>query len=340
MSSSSLLNIEREAAGYIKGKKAKRNQRILKIWDFVKKNISHFRAPRHEPVSSPELIESSVLTQCRSELHIDEKPGRHIIYLDTLDLAFRRANIQVRLEKKNRQKKGDLKKKFAEVTIKIGSKADSRIEEAIRINLETWEEKGFHTAFQAGIDAEVRNIQIKEKAGKVSKGTATVRRKALNSLKDEMKKALARTTNIPFKRIDPHALVHLNRDTFETEYSPCDNQDTVVEVKTDDCDWETVVQQVNGFAQIEVEHLKGSVKFFRREMAAFIEHEEFGIEETVDSKEDPAMRELEKVLLPQNDSKEEVARVEHNRKILKGLLARTKFRSINPKEAGIHLKAA
>ncbi len=328
-------HIERESAGYITGENSKqRKSKINRIWSHIKKNTAHYRAPGHHPVSSPKLVKKSRLVIKRSELHIDHKPGRHIFYMDTLDLAFKRASIQIRLEIKQKQRKGYLKEEFAEVTIKIGDKADQRIEEAIKINLKTWEAKGFHKALNDGIEAEIKRTERK-----FGEEKAVIVRTKFKAFKFSLKEELKKSTDQKLSELKPYILAHLNRDTVETEFSPCDNSETILEVKTDDCEWETVLGDTGAFAQIEFEHIQGNPNFFRRELSVLARDKKFGIQETGDSKEDPAMRSLSIVLLPQNNSKEEINRVKRNREIIGRLLKELEFRLIeNPSREGISIE--
>ncbi len=325
------LHIERESAGYIEGDTPqRRNRRIARIWHYIQKSTQHFRAPGHHPISSNRLISSSKIRQSRSELHIDQKPGRHILYPDTLDLVFHRAAVQLRLEIKQRQRKGELKEEFAEVTIKIGEKADKRIEEAVKINLKKWEEAGFAAALKAGIDTEIKCI-----ARKFGAKAAQKTKKKYGSFRAALEKAIEKVTDEKLETLKPFPLVHLNRDTKETEYSPYDHDRTILEIKTDDCEWETALRDTGAYAQIEIEHITGDTAFFKRELASLMGHKAFGIIPTNDSKEDPGMMALEQILLPQNDLPEEAARVAQNRAILASYLKPLAFISLDPAEIGI-----
>lgn len=327
----SQLHIEREISGYINGSSdEERLGRIAKIWKYIQSQVKHFRAPGHHPVSSNRLIQSSQIKSSRSELHIDHKPGRHIIYLDTLSLAFRSASIQVRLEVKQRQRKGVLKDEFTEITIKIGSKEDRRIEEAVRVSLAKWDKDGFSAALKAGMEAEIKRAERKS-----GKKEAQAIRKKFNIFKDELKNKLDEAEVDKFEILKPYALVHLNRDTIETEYSPYDHNDTIEEIKTDDCEWETAMGKRGQYAQIEIEHIKGDTRLFKRELDGLMGHPEFGITPTTDSKEDAAMVTLETILIAQSDDPDEVQRVEQNRAILADYLKDYEFVSLDPDEIGI-----
>lgn len=313
--------VESEAAGYIRGKtKEERRQNIRSIWSHIVSSTAHFRAPKLQPRSCPSLIASSQIETRRSELQIDERSQRHIIYLDTLDLALRRAEIQVRLERKRKPKKVDLKKAFYEVTIKIGDKAEERLEDAVRVNLKTWQKKGFMAAIRGGIEAEVKYVRKKK-----GKEEAKKRRGELKALIKEFKKRAEKTSAEDIDKIRPLPLVHLNRNTKETEYTPNSSKKTVLELKTDDCDFETMLGDTGHFAQIEIEHITGPKKAYKRELKALMSGDGFGIEETADSKEDAAMRAIEPFLLPQADTEAEKERVEHNRQVLIALLDPIKF---------------
>jgi len=329
--SSANLHIERESAGYIEGKtKDERKARITKIWNHIQSQVDHFRAPGHHPVSSPRLIKSSKLTKCRSELHIDHKPGRHILYLDTLDLAFYQAQIQLRLEIKQKQRKGVLKEEFAEVTVKIGNKAQGRVEEAVRVNLDGWKKRGFTKALYAGIEADIKRVKREGGAEELQK----IRRKFAH-LKKALKLALQQATDQKLAALSPSPLIHLNRDTIEGEYSPCDHDKTILEIKTDDVEWETVLGDTGQYSQIEIEHIQGNQKFFKRELDSFIQRSDFGIAATNDSKEKAGMDALKKVLIPKDDTPAELERVLTNRDILARYLKPCEFTTLDAAEVGI-----
>ena len=335
MSNISSLHIERERTGYIAGKTYDAREEIIdRIWKYIRRESAHFRAPGHHPVSSPELVSNSHIQRRRSELHIDHKPGRNILYLNTLSMDFKVAKIQMRLEVKQKQSRGELKQKFNELTVKIGDKADQRIEEAVRINFEIWEEKGFYAALNAGIEAGIKRterLKGKEAAKKV--------RKKYKKFKKTLKSAYEEVSGQKFSEIDPRVMGHINRDTMETEYSPRDCHGTILEVKTDNCDWETVLGQTGDFAQIEIEHIKGGdIEKYEREMKDLISHQDFNIHETEDSKEDNIMREMVKVLLPQDNSEAEEKRIVKNREILEEHLQRYRFVSLSPEEHGIKMR--
>ena len=327
----SQARVEKEAAGYINGgNDSERRDCIRNIWSHIQSSTDHFRAPNLQPRSCPSLVRSSQIETERSELHIDERSKRHIIYMDELDLSLRSVGVQVRLERKRKPKKGDLRKAFYEVTIKIGNKAEERLEDAVRVNLKTWKKKGFAAALRAGIEAEVKYVRKKK-----GKDEAKKRRGELKALMTEFQKRVSEGFEKSLDEIEPYPLVHLNRNTFETEYTPNGSKKTVLELKTDDCDWETTIQDTGHFGQIEIEHIKGSKKAYKNELRALISNPDFGIRETSDSKEDPAMRVLETVLLPQNNSQEERDRVQRNREILAENLDIMCFESLDPEALGI-----
>lgn len=322
-------HIEIESAGYIQGHTGRqRASRVRRIWDLIRRERDHYRASGHRPVSSPALVQSSKLKRWWSELHIDDKPGRHIIYMDTLCLAFRRASIQCRLE----VKQPSAKKSFAEVTIKIGKKAEERIEEAVPVNLDTLREKGFQKAISDGIKSEIKAID--EKKGPHAAAIATQK---YRKFKKKLNQTLLSATQTKLGELNPYALIHLHRSTIETKFSPQDHCDTELEVKTDECEFETVLGHTGEFAQIEFEHRKGDKSFFRRELEKLLEDPSLGIVKTNDSKEDPGMRLLEPVLLPQNNSSDEARRVMRNRRILESYLS-TEFHCLNIRELGIEVQ--
>jgi len=325
--------IERESAANIIGKDAREREEIIsRIWGYIKTKTDHYRAPGHHPVSSDALIKSSKIEK-RSELHIDEKPGRHILYLDDLTLAFRRAKVQARLEIKQAQKKGELCKQFAEVTIKIGDKKTQRVEEAVPVNLDVWREKGFYAALKEGMKSKVEEVQ-NDKGGEA----AEKKKKKFEALKDALKKALQEAVDLHPKDITPYPLVHMHRDTYETEFSPNGYKYDVVEAKTDRCHGENCLGHEVEFAQLEMETIKGNDIRRGQEMDRLIRDVSRNIVPTGDSKEDPSMRILEQILLPQDDSTEEAERVAHNRGVLAEHLNVLEFRQFDAKEIGIKAK--
>lgn len=329
----SSVRMERECAGYIdEPDETKRIQIISDFWDFIKGQVEYYRSPRHKPVSSKKLIKASKISRARSELHIDHRPRRHIFYLDTLDLAFRRAKVQLRLEGKYRPRKNNdgLTKSFNELTIKIGDKSDKRVEESLRINIEIWRKKGFAVAFAAACDADVRYIKTKVTKSKgLTKGeeAAKARRARLGELKHKLKEALSQATDEQFSEMKPYMLGHLTRNSDLVEFSPGDNPKDVLEIKTDDCDWETVLGETGAFAQLEIEHLSGAKKRRFSEMDKLSSRPDFQIVETTDSKEDPLMRTLEGYLLPADSSQDEQERVLANRQHLEEVLDPYRFSS-------------
>jgi hypothetical protein len=357
-------NIEVERAAYITGhRQSTRLNRIRKIWDIVRANKKRFRGPGHHKRSEPiGLLESSPLQSNHQEIDIEERSGRDIFYHDTITGDFRKAAVQIRLEHKKKIKEGELTKEFDEVTIKIGSKADQRLEDSVKVDLTIWELEGFYVALQQGIKNELKeldnNIVEKqkslsrrrkkadnkdaEKALEKAKDKRNQRKQELDTLLNKLKEAMGEgNKNKGYKKLKEtktRALVHLQRQTIETIYSPGDSPAHAFEMKTDDCAWVTALGGKGGYAQLEIEDLSGHPGALESQLAFWEKHKDLqfnrksSIRATSDSKPDRALdaweKRMKKYVEPRKDSETERERVRGNIEKIEEALPPVKFKAI------------
>lgn len=318
-----VAHIEQERAAYIEGDKAQHIESISHIWSSVSQNPQHFRSPGHHTPSAP-LHDHTPLDDNHSELLIRDTPGRHIYYFDSLALDFSKSHVQLRLERKQKAKGISLKESFDEVTVKIGNKAESRIEDSVRVDLALWQDEGFYKALKAGMKAEVEALAMAGEAGAAKK-----RHKEVKALKRALIDAVGHEA---LKEQEVFPLVHLTRNTIETCFSPPDDSSSIVEIKTDLCDSVNVLGHIRSFAQFEAEGVAGDFNHIDRTMQAFCDDPELVLTPTSDSKADPSFSDLRPWIVEQNSSSHERLRVQANRKRLKDKLCTLRFRALESRD--------
>lgn len=319
-------HIEHERAAYIAGDKAGQQESVRALWEFVSANPDQFRSPGHHSPSAP-LHTHSLLDDDHCELLIRDTPGRHIYYYDSLDEELASAHVLVRLERKQKAKGVTLKEAFDEVTVKIGDKAKSRVEDSVRIDLAFWQRAGFWAALKAGMKADIEAVQRED-----GREAAQKRRKALNALKDSMIEAVGHRE---LKALEVFPLIHLKRNTIEAAFSPPADSQTILEIKTDLCDWVDMLSQLGHFGQFEVEGIAGNFAFVDQTLDEFCTNPAFGLTPTTDSKANQGFRSINPWIMPQNNSPAEVQRAAHNRAKLKTALDTIRFKALNAKDLGL-----
>lgn len=319
-------HIEWERAAYIGGTHAQRRVRIRRIWAHVSRNADRFRSPGHHSPSAP-MHMHTLLDDNHSELLIRDTPGRHIYYVDSLSLELDQNHVQVRLERKQKLKGLSLKESFDAVTVKIGQKAQSRIEESVRVDLAHWKEHGFYSALKAGMKAEVQAL---EALGDFK--AAKKRHKELKSLKAALKEAVGHEE---LKALEVFPLVHLTRNTVETRFSPKDDPASIIEIKTDLCEAVSMLGQIQGFGQFEAEGIAGDFNHIERLMADFCAEPTLALTPTSDSKADRSFADIRPWITAQNSSAAEEVRVRGNRVLLKARLCPLRFQTLDPDVLGL-----
>jgi hypothetical protein len=319
-------HIERERAAYIGGTKTQRLVRIRRLWAHVSQNSDRFRSPGHHSPSAP-LHRHTLLDDNHSELLVQDTPGRHIYYVDSLSLELDGNHVQVRLERKQRIKGVSLKESFDAVTVKIGEKAQSRIEESVRVDLAHWKEHGFYAALKAGMKTEIEALKA------LGEGKAAKKRyKELLALKDALIEAVGHEE---LKALEVFPLVHLTRNTVETRLSPQNDPASIVEIKTDLCESVGILGHRRSFAQFEAEGIAGDFNHVERIMAEFCANPRLALVPTNDSKADPSFADLRPWIMPQNTSAAEELRVRGNRALLKSRLCSLRFQTLDLADIGL-----
>ncbi|MCD8526003.1 MAG: hypothetical protein LRY62_02240 [Alphaproteobacteria bacterium] len=319
-------HIERERAAYIGGSKKQQIARIKLIWREIARDFDFFNPPGHHSPSVA-LHTKSLLDDEHSELLVNDTPRRHIYYFDSLAFDLEQHDIQIRLERKQKNKGIVLKDAFDEVTIKIGKKADSRIEESVKIDLALWSKSGFWEALEDGIKKDIKLVKKQE-----GRDVAEEREEELSDLSKAMKKALGRDK---LENLEIFPLAHIMRNSIETKYSPPDDASTIIELKTDFCECETLLKDVLSFSQFEAEMIAGDFRQVDAVMAHFCADPRLKMAPTNDCKKDPAYRKLRPWLVVQNDSRAEELRVQHNRTILEAVLDPVHFKVVDSKDLAL-----
>lgn len=319
-------HIERESAAYINGTKPERESRVRQIWAEILGNPSRFRSPGHYAPSAP-LHSSTLLDTDHSELGKETTPVRHIYYFDSLTFDLDKNKVQARLERKQKIKGLSLKEAFDAVTVKIGDKAQSRIEETVRVDLDTWKEQGFYAALKAGMRAEVAGLKNTGEQGKAKK-----RAKVLKALKQALIDAVGHQE---LKDLEAFPLTHLVRSTIETSFSPAEDADSLVEPKTDMCESVSTLSHIRSFSQFEIESIEGDFAHAQRIMQEFCANAALNLTPTSDSKADPSFADLRPWLVPQNGTPAEELRVRGNRTILKNHLDPVRFQTLDTAALGL-----
>lgn len=319
-------HIERERPAYIAGDRLRRERSVRRIWATVDQNPKRFPSPGHHSPSVP-LHFNTLLEDEHCELKKIDTPGRHIYYFDTLAMELAENHAQVRLERKQKVKGVTLKQAFDFVTVKIGDKAQSRVEDSVPVDLGLWAREGFWKALKEGIKAEVQRVLETD-----GPKAAEKRHKQLKALKRSMIEAVGHEK---LKAMTVYPLVHLKRNTIETEFSPPQDKKSIVEIKTDQCDSETTLGDVCDFGQFEAECVAGDTRFIDTVMQDFIVDDKLGLVPTFDSKADPSFRDLRPWIMPRSASVAEGKRVEANRKILAGNMDLIHFQVLQPAALGL-----
>jgi hypothetical protein len=226
------------------------------------------------------------------------------------------AGIQARIEVAQKMSHaGDLERVFRGI-IKVGDKADARIEEEVALDPAVFAQRGFLRAFKEGMKTEGRQEEYQ-------------------ALKVSMAEALG-IQEYSASEYQIYPVLYLRADTKKTLYSPQDDAGTVLELKTDDVYWETVLQQTGHLTQIEIElqYDGGNPALVDREIRSLTAHFNFLALSSV-SKPAAGMEALAQYLRPRDASDGEIQRTRYNRAALRPYLHSDQFCAQKPADLGL-----
>ena len=315
------LEFER-AADFVATDKSQLAADILAFWQHVALRTSQFQPVKPHGLS--DLFRgTSLIFPGQVRVPIKSPSPRHRLFFDTSDLLLWRAKVQVRIE---RQPSEDVvseigvASELVEATVKVGDKADNRIEESVTINPLLLEEQTFFSVYR----------QAMLNAG---------RKEAYKAIVERIKSTAG--AGVKVRELELYALLHTLSDTIRAKYRPDGNPNIVFEVKTDNVTWETALGDVGCLAQAEVEYLPKLSEPSEEPPASLVEAQRdllvsgLGtdvMQPSVLSKPDPGFKSLAGSLLPQSSSELDINRAIHNQNALREALDRRRFSSLRPSD--------